>query len=87
MVVPGCRTLIRELTDHEEGVGTAIERAGVKLHLALCGDCTRYVEQARAVRAALGTLASGAIAPQTRARLLERFRAWHASLPPGGPGR
>jgi hypothetical protein len=77
-MVPSCRTLVAELTDFEEGAGTHLARAGVKLHLALCGDCTRYLEQARAVRAALGGLAAETIAPQTRARLLEGFRAWHA---------
>jgi hypothetical protein len=80
-MVPGCRTLIAELTAYEEGAVSRLERAGVKLHLALCGDCSRYLRQARAVRAALGALATGSVAPQTRDRLLERFRAWHAALP------
>jgi hypothetical protein len=85
-MVPGCRTLITELTAYEEGAGSGLRRAGVKLHLAVCGDCSRYLDQARALRAALGALATGAVAPPIRDRLLERFRAWHAALPPGETG-
>lgn len=77
-MLPTCRTLVSSLTDHEEGEGDWLTRAGVHLHLSLCEECSRYVGQARMVRAALSGLAGAAVSPGTEALLMQRFRAWRA---------
>jgi hypothetical protein len=74
----GCRTLVATLIDREETGGDPLASAGARLHLAICGDCHRYVQQARAVRAALGALGTGGVAGATKARLMARFRDWAA---------
>lgn len=79
-MIPSCRALILNLTAHEEGDVTWLERLGVKAHLAACGECHRFVSQSRLVRAALASLPAAApVSPETRARLMEEFRVWRAS--------
>jgi hypothetical protein len=77
-MVLGCRSVVARLTDYEEGPCPGPVRAGIRLHLALCRDCGRYLTQLRAVRAALGKLPGTGVDPGTKTQLLERFRAWHA---------
>jgi hypothetical protein len=83
-----CRAAVAHLTDDQPA-------PGLRLHLAICRDCGRYLQQLTAVRAALGALrgpgvggeaAEGegggqAVSPRTRALLAARFRAWRATLP------
>jgi hypothetical protein len=73
-----CRSVIARLPDAEEGRASWLVRAGVRLHLAICGDCSRYLRQLEAVRAALGALAGRGVAAGTKAELTARFRAWRA---------
>jgi hypothetical protein len=81
-----CRAVIERLTEHQEGEGTPLARSGIRLHLALCKECCLYLRQLRGVQAALGACAATAavVSPETKARLLDRFRAWHATLPRAG---
>jgi hypothetical protein len=73
-----CRTVVARLPDHQEGRGSQLARAGVRLHLSFCADCCRYLGQLEAVRGALGALPAAGVSDETRARLLARFRAWRA---------
>jgi hypothetical protein len=84
-MIPTCRTLILNLTEHEEDDGTWLKRAGVKLHLSLCGECYRFVSQSSLVRAALAGVPAKPISPDTKALLMDRFRAWSARH--GGAGK
>jgi hypothetical protein len=48
-------------------------------------SCRAVVERlTEQVAVAACAPAPGAVAPETRARLLDGFRAWHAALPRGG---
>ncbi len=42
-----CQQLVEMVTDYLEGDLNPADRAAVEQHLALCGDCTGYVEQVR----------------------------------------
>ena len=74
--------MIARLTDHDEGKGSPPGRAALRLHLAACGTCGRYLRQLRAVKGALAALGGTQVAPATRARLLDTFRDWHAGRTP-----
>jgi hypothetical protein len=80
-----CRSVSSQLTDGEHSHGPALTRLGIRLHLGFCKDCTRYLVQLRAVGAALGSLATGEVRDETKARLAAQYRAWQASL--GKQGR
>jgi hypothetical protein len=80
-----CRSVTAKLTDRRDAHGPWLTRAGIRLHLSVCRDCYRYLRQMKAVQAALAALGEGSVAPDTRARLAERFRAWHAGLPKPSP--
>jgi hypothetical protein len=75
-----CRSVSAQLTDGKHAHGPPLTRVGIRLHLTFCKDCTRYLVQMRAVRAALGALRTAEVAAETKARLGEQFRTWHAGL-------
>jgi anti-sigma factor RsiW len=73
-----CRELVEIVTDYLEGALGEDERERFEAHLAQCSFCIDYVEQMRAVSAALG---AGAIRretldPERRDALLDAFRDW-----------
>ena len=51
-----CNELVEEVSDYLEGTLPAAERERLEAHLRECPFCTTYVEQMRAVVAALGKL-------------------------------
>ncbi len=75
-----CRSVSTQLTDGELAHCPPLTRAGVRLHLTFCEDCTRYLVQLRAVQAALGALRAGAVSAETKLRFARQFREWHARL-------
>jgi hypothetical protein len=75
-MVLSCRSAVAHLDEHEEGQGPWLARAGLRLHLALCQPCFRYLGQLRAVREALRALQPEPVSPETRDRLLACFRTW-----------
>ena len=79
-----CRSVAAQLTDGEHNRGTSPTRVGIRLHLTFCRDCTRYLVQMTAVQAALAALRTDDVAADTKVRLGQQFRAWHADL--GKPG-
>ena len=74
-----CRSVAAQLTDGEH-TGTSLTRVGIRLHLTFCRDCTRYLVQMTAVQAALAALRTDDVAAETKIRLGQQFRAWHADL-------
>lgn len=78
--VPLLPLRVRRLTEGEHAQGPPFASWGLRVHLAFCQDCTRYLVQIRAVQAALAALKKGGVAPETRVQLGQRFRAWHAGL-------
>lgn len=75
-----CRSVSAQLTDGEHVHGGALCQMGIRLHLALCENCTRYLAQLRAVQAALAALRTGEVTPETKVRLSVRFQSWQAGL-------
>ena len=75
-----CRSVAAQLTDGEHTHGPPLTRVGIRLHLSFCKDCARYLVQMTAVKAALSALRTGEVAAETKLRLGEQFRAWHAGL-------
>jgi hypothetical protein len=83
-MILSCRSVILRLDEHEEGRCSRWARAGIRLHLGLCGECYRYLQQMRTIRAAAGALEATPVSPQTKALLMQRFRAWQAGRPREG---
>lgn len=77
-----CRSVAAQLSDGEHTHGPRLTRVGIRLHLTFCKDCTRYLGQIRAVQAALAALQTAGVAAETKIRLGQQFRAWHADLKP-----
>ena len=71
-----CRELVEAVTDYLEGRLPARDRERLEAHLEVCPHCVEYVDQIRRTIAALGSLDTAALAPETRAGLLEAFRGW-----------
>jgi anti-sigma factor RsiW len=71
-----CRELVEAVTDYLEGRLPARDRERFEAHLEVCPHCAEYVDQIRRTIAALGSLDTDALAPETRAGLIEAFRGW-----------
>ena len=71
-----CRELSEIVTDYLEGAMPLRDRIRFDLHLAVCPECRRYVEQMKQTVATLGHLPAEPLAPQVEAKLLEKFRDW-----------
>jgi anti-sigma factor RsiW len=71
-----CLELSQIVTDYLEGALPLPERARFDLHLALCPECRRYLEQMEQTVAALGRIPDAPIPAEIEAKLLERFRDW-----------
>lgn len=81
-----CRDLAARLTELEEGVGSAVERASLRFHLSICARCRRYVAELDRLKDLLADLGreeepvvpmSADAAPDPAvARALSTFRAW-----------
>ena len=48
-----CSEVVRLIASDEYGSAGFIKRFGIRLHLAMCRNCTRYLRQLRALGAAL----------------------------------
>ena len=71
-----CRELSEIVTDYLEGAMPLQDRIRFDLHLAVCPECRRYVEQMQRTVTSLGRVPAEPIAPEVEAKLLERFRDW-----------
>ncbi|MBA3584179.1 MAG: hypothetical protein H0W36_06555 [Gemmatimonadetes bacterium] len=85
-MMPSCREVSRLLASGEVDAAPAVRRVLTRLHLLMCGDCTRYSRELRQ----LGELAREALrSPPDAERLagLERsiLIRLQAAGPPEGP--
>lgn len=73
-----CREITELATAYTEGALSFTDRWSVRLHLAMCGHCRRYVKQLRLTVSALGRVPRPAPEPSPEAReaLLKAFRHW-----------
>jgi anti-sigma factor RsiW len=71
-----CARLVEIVTDYLEGALDPSVATQFEEHLAMCGACTEYVEQMRAIQRTAGTITEESLAPEARAGLLEAFRDW-----------
>ena len=76
-----CRELSEIVTDYLEGAMPLQDRIRFDLHLAVCPECRRYVEQMRQTVEATGRVAPEPIPTEVEAMLLERFRDWKRAGP------
>jgi anti-sigma factor RsiW len=74
-----CREMVEVVTDWMEGALGDDERAAIEEHLAICPDCTGYVDQLRTTTALAARLAEPDVAERApdalKSRLLTAFRA------------
>jgi predicted anti-sigma-YlaC factor YlaD len=76
-----CQELSEIVTDYLEGAMSLQDRIRFDLHLAVCPECRRYVEQMRQTVEAVGRVPPEPIPPEVEAKLLERFRDWKRAGP------
>lgn len=69
-----CDELVGLVTDYLEGTISDADRRLFEAHVGECEWCERYVEQSRAVVAALGRLGEEPADPDALARALTAFR-------------
>jgi hypothetical protein len=75
-----CRSVSAQLNESEDSQGSALTRAGIRLHLTFCRHCTRYLVQMTALRAALRAARTSQVPDDTKGLLCAQFRAWHAGV-------
>jgi predicted anti-sigma-YlaC factor YlaD len=73
-----CQQVVELVTDYLEGAMTPGETRRFDEHIALCGDCSRYLEQMRVTIRTVGRLDAESISPDARDALLHAFRDWNA---------
>jgi hypothetical protein len=71
-----CQELMELVTEYLENTLPEQERNRFDNHLAGCGGCTTYVEQARQTIRLTGRLTEESLAPTARDQLLSAFRDW-----------
>ena len=76
-----CQELSEIVTDYLEGAMPLRDRVRFDLHVAVCPECRRYLEQMKTTIEASGHIPPEPIPPEIEARLLERFRDWKRQRP------
>jgi predicted anti-sigma-YlaC factor YlaD len=71
-----CQEVVELVTDYLEEALLPATKEMVDNHLARCPDCTGYFEQVRHTIAVLRTLAQEPVLPESREKLLQKFRQW-----------
>lgn len=74
-----CKEIVELVTEYLEGTLAADDVARFEEHLALCEGCVNYLDQMRMTIALSGSLSEDSLTPQTRAALIDAFRAWKSS--------
>jgi anti-sigma factor RsiW len=69
-----CQELVELVTDYLEGALDPALRARFEHHITRCPECTRYLDQARLTRDAMGKMHPPTPPPDARAALLDAFR-------------
>jgi len=71
-----CQEMVELITDYLEGTMGGGERKRFERHIDACPDCTRYLEQMRAMLQAVGYLHAEDVSPEAERELLVAFRGW-----------
>jgi len=71
-----CQELSEIVTDYLEGAMPLRDRVRFDLHVAVCPECRRYLEQMKQTVRVVGRVPPEPIPPEIEAKLLERFRDW-----------
>jgi anti-sigma factor RsiW len=74
-----CDELVGLVTDYLEGTLSELDRRRFEAHVAECEWCENYVEQTRAVAAALGRLGEEPAHSEVLTAALTAFRAAHGA--------
>lgn len=73
-----CRQAVELVTDYLEGALSEGDRARFEAHLADCPHCRHYLEQMRAMIAAVGGMEPEALESEVRDELVTLYRRWRA---------
>lgn len=73
-----CQGLAELITDYLEDMLTPEDIARFAKHVAICTNCSIYVEQMRATISASGVVPVEELPAETRSALLATFQAWKA---------
>ena len=71
-----CKAITELLTEYLEGQMTFADRMQVKMHLAMCGHCKRYVEQLKLTIDSCGEIPEPEVDDHLEQELLTVFRDW-----------
>ncbi|NUO49430.1 MAG: hypothetical protein HOV80_11295 [Polyangiaceae bacterium] len=69
-----CRELTEAATDKKEGALSGVDRAALRVHLAWCTRCRRYLEQMDLTVDVLGAMPSEPAPEDVHAQLLEKLQ-------------
>lgn len=73
-----CRDLVELVTDYLDGAMDPAMAASFEQHAGGCPPCLEHLEQMKLTVRAAGGVSDGAITPEARSALMERFRDWNA---------
>jgi hypothetical protein len=79
-----CRDVVTLATDYAEGRLPWTSRMQMRLHLAMCALCRRYIRQLELTKSVLGRLGKGAERQEIPPALREAFRNRKAESFPAG---
>jgi anti-sigma factor RsiW len=71
-----CSEVVRLISSDEYLTAGPLKKLGIRLHLAMCRHCTRYVRQLRALAAAVreaGSTISPSEAERAKAQILQQL--------------
>jgi anti-sigma factor ChrR (cupin superfamily) len=80
-----CRDVVTLATDYAEGRLSWGARIQMRMHLAMCALCRRYLRQLEVTKSLLGRLGQGAESQAVSPFLREAFRNRKAESLPAGP--
>jgi predicted anti-sigma-YlaC factor YlaD len=73
-----CREVVELVTDYLEGKLSRRDRRRFEAHIAVCEDCTAYLDQMRLAVEALGRVPETVVSPAAREELTRAFQDWRA---------
>ena len=74
----GCQELVEAITDYLEGTLPIEDVERFQAHLGECDGCQRYLDQMRAMIAAMGNMPPESLSAAQQEQLLAVFRGWRA---------
>lgn len=76
--MPSCRDMTELTTDFLEGEQSLAHWAAFRMHILMCADCRRYLEQMQLTIEALHRMPDEPIADEVHAELMRRYRKWQS---------